>query len=271
MRRLWNEFKSFAMSGNMLDLALGFIIGAAFAKIIESLVQNVMMQLVASIFEKPDFTELYLPIHGGRIAYGKFLTDLVNFLLLAALLFGVVKFIVFVGVGRGRAFGTQECPYCQEQVAPTALVCRFCRQQLVDELPSLADARARLEELKKRKLPVPLPSLARLPGIAGLPSIAVLPGRRKARGTSDADPIPPADPADPDTDLAVPAAVLIASAAVDSDPIASDFADADPTESPAAEDPLASDAVGTDAPSSAPVDSDVAPAAADESNPSSRS
>jgi large conductance mechanosensitive channel len=179
MRRLWNEFKSFAMSGNMLDLALGFIIGAAFAKIIESLANNVLMQLVASVFGKPDFTKLSFDLHGGKILYGQFLTDLVNFLLLAALLFGVVKFIIFVGVGRGRAFGTQECPYCNEQVAPTALVCRFCRQPLVDELPSLADARARQVELTKRKLALPIG----LP-LTGLP----LPGRRKATNDTEADP-----------------------------------------------------------------------------------
>lgn len=174
MRRLWNEFKSFAMSGNMLDLALGFIIGAAFAKIIESLADNVLMQLVASVFGKPNFGELVLTLNGGQIKYGLFLTDLVNFLLLAALLFGVVKFIIFIGVGRGRAFGTQECPYCNEQVAPTALVCRFCRQPLVDELPSLADARTRQEELTRRKLALPM-------GLP-LPSLT-LPGRRKSAST----------------------------------------------------------------------------------------
>ena len=121
MRRLWNEFKSFAMSGNMLDLALGFIIGAAFAKIIESLAGNVLMQMVAVIFGQPDFTKLTINVNGGEIKYGAFLTDLVNFILLAALLFGVVKFIIFMGVGRGRAFVTKQCPYCQEQVAPNAL------------------------------------------------------------------------------------------------------------------------------------------------------
>jgi large conductance mechanosensitive channel len=176
MRRLWNEFKSFAMSGNMLDLALGFIIGAAFAKIIESLANNVLMQLVAVVFGQPDFTKLSIDVNSGHIKYGQFLTDLVNFLLLAALLFGVVKFIVFIGVGRGRAFGTQECPYCNEHVAPTALVCRFCRQPLVDEVPSLADARARQMELTKRKLA--LPTGLPLPGLS-------LPGRRKANNDSD--------------------------------------------------------------------------------------
>ena len=55
MRKLWNEFKSFAMSGNMLDLALGFIIGAAFATLVQSLADNVFMQFVAAIFGTPDF------------------------------------------------------------------------------------------------------------------------------------------------------------------------------------------------------------------------
>src|SRR5215471_1955653 len=114
MRRLWNEFKSFAMSGNMLDLALGFIIGAAFAKIIESLVDNVMMQLVAIIFGKPNFEKLVLTVNHSEIRYGLFLTDLVNFVFLAALLFAVVKFVIFVGVGRGKHLVTKECPFCHE-------------------------------------------------------------------------------------------------------------------------------------------------------------
>ena len=156
MRRLWLEFKSFAMSGNMLDLALGFIIGAAFAKIIESMVGNVLMQAVAAIFGKPNFEELIVTVNGAQIRYGAFLTDLVNFLLLVALLFAVVKFIIFVGVGRGRALVTKQCPYCQEQVQPQALVCRFCHQPLVDEIPGLADAEARLAEANKRKLSLPL-------------------------------------------------------------------------------------------------------------------
>jgi large conductance mechanosensitive channel len=157
MRRLWNEFKSFAMSGNMLDLALGFIIGAAFAKIIESLAGNVLMQIVAVLFGQPDFTQLTVNVNGGQIRYGAFLTDLVNFLLLTALLFGVVKFIVFVGVGRGRPMVTRTCPYCHEDIRPNALVCRFCHSSLVDELPDLTAAEARLVELNKRKLSLPLP------------------------------------------------------------------------------------------------------------------
>jgi large conductance mechanosensitive channel len=159
MRRLWNEFKSFAMSGNMLDLALGFIIGAAFATLVESLADNVLMQFVAAIFGTPDFGTLYFKVNEAKIEYGAFLTDIINFLMLAAVLFLIIKFIVFLGVGRERAFGTQQCPYCREQIAPSAIVCKFCRQPLVDELPSLADARAQMEEQNRRKigLPVPIP------------------------------------------------------------------------------------------------------------------
>lgn len=157
MRRLWNEFKSFAMGGNMIDLALGFIIGAAFAKIIESLVNNVMMQMVAAVFGKQDFGGLLLTVNHAQVRYGDFLTDLVNFLFLAALLFAVVKFIILVGVGRGRAFTTRQCPYCHEQVAPAAYICRFCHQHLVDELPSLDEAEARLAEQNRRRLALPIP------------------------------------------------------------------------------------------------------------------
>lgn len=175
MRKLWSEFKSFAMSGNMLDLALGFIIGAAFAKIIESLAKNILMQLVAVSLGQPDFTKLSIDVNHGKILYGAFLTDFINFLMLAAVLFVVVKLIVFIGVGRGRTFGRQECPYCNEEVSSAALVCKFCRQQLVDELPSLADARIRLEELNRRKLPLQLSGLS-IPGV---------PGRQSRRNNND--------------------------------------------------------------------------------------
>jgi len=169
MRRLWNEFKGFAMSGNMLDLALGFIIGAAFAKIIDSMVGNVLMQLVAAIFGQPDFTKIYFTFNGSQIKYGAFLTDLVNFLLLTALLFGVVKFIVFVGVGRGRPMVTKQCPYCHEDVQPNALICRFCHSQLVDEMPALSAAQIRLAALTRRRLSLPIPGRRKEPAAPELP------------------------------------------------------------------------------------------------------
>jgi large conductance mechanosensitive channel len=162
VRKLWSEFKSFAMSGNMLDLALGFIIGAAFAKLIESLANNVLMQLVAAIFGQQDFTKLRLTLHHARINYGAFLTDMINFLMLAGVLFIIVKAIVWMGVGRGRVFGEKQCPYCLDKVPPAALICRSCGQQLVAELPELAEAERLLAEQQRRRLTLPpLPSRRR--------------------------------------------------------------------------------------------------------------
>jgi large conductance mechanosensitive channel len=167
VRKLWSEFKSFAMSGNMLDLALGFIIGAAFAKLIESLANNVLMQLVAAIFGQQDFTKLKLTVHHARINYGAFLTDLINFLMLAGVLFVIVKAIVWMGVGRARVFGEKQCPYCMERVPPTALICKSCGQQLVDELPALAEAERLLAEQQRRRLALPPIPLRRRAGAVG--------------------------------------------------------------------------------------------------------
>jgi large conductance mechanosensitive channel len=155
VRRLWSEFKSFAMSGNMLDLALGFIIGAAFAKLIESLANNVFMQLVGAFFGTRDFTELKLTVNHANIMYGAFLTDLINFMMLAGVLFLIVKMIVWMGIGRTRVFGEKQCPYCMDKVAPNALICRACGQQLVAELPSLAEAERLLAEQHRRRITLP--------------------------------------------------------------------------------------------------------------------
>jgi large conductance mechanosensitive channel len=160
MRKLWREFKGFAMGGNMLDLALGFIIGTAFATLIQSLAGNIIMQFVAALFGQPDFASLNVKVRDTPIKIGTFLTDMINFVLLAAVLFLIVKFIVFVGVGQGRAFGDRNCPYCTERVDPTALICKFCGQQLVDELPSLAEAQERYEAMRARKR-ISLPPLPR--------------------------------------------------------------------------------------------------------------
>src|SRR5262249_54708002 len=97
MRKLLREFRAFALSGNVLDLALGFLIGAAFSGLIQSLARNVLLQLVAATFGQTDFNRLHFSINKARIYYGSFLTDLLNFVLLAAVLFMIVK--VMSGIG----------------------------------------------------------------------------------------------------------------------------------------------------------------------------
>lgn len=101
------EFKAFAIKGNVIDLAIGVIIGTAFAKIVDSLVQDIIMPVAGKIIGGLDFTNYYLPLNnqgthltlieakkaGAVFAYGNFVTILLNFLILAFIIFQMVRLL----------------------------------------------------------------------------------------------------------------------------------------------------------------------------------
>src|SRR5262245_61137075 len=97
-RSLYQEFKAFAFKGNVVDLAVGVVIGAAFAKITESLVKNIVMPIIGLITPgKLGYEGWYLEINGQRIPYGHFLADVLNFLLIAFVLFlFIAKFLAWL-------------------------------------------------------------------------------------------------------------------------------------------------------------------------------
>ena len=104
---MMTEFRQFAMKGNVVDLAVGVIIGAAFAKIVDSLVQDLIMPPISLIFGGLDFANYYLPLNhqstqltlmeakkaGAVFAYGNFITILINFLILAFIIFQMVRLV----------------------------------------------------------------------------------------------------------------------------------------------------------------------------------
>ncbi len=87
------EFKEFITKGNVLDLAVAVVIGAAFTLVVNSLVKDILMQVIAAIVGKPDFSTLTFKLGKGIIFYGNFLTVLINFLIVAAALFVIIKVI----------------------------------------------------------------------------------------------------------------------------------------------------------------------------------
>ncbi|MFT5590432.1 MAG: large conductance mechanosensitive channel [Bradyrhizobium sp.] len=101
------EFKTFAVKGNVMDLAVGVIIGAAFGKIVDSVVRDLIMPVVSTIFGGLDFSNYYLPLNGQEmqlplaeaqkagavLAYGNFLTVLINFVILAFIIFQMVRLV----------------------------------------------------------------------------------------------------------------------------------------------------------------------------------
>ena len=94
MKTFINEFKEFAIKGNVVDLAVAVIIGGTFRAIITSLVDDIIMPIVAAIFSIPDFSELSMAVNGTPIMIGLFIQAIINFLIVALTIFLVVKLII---------------------------------------------------------------------------------------------------------------------------------------------------------------------------------
>ena len=91
MKSFFNEFKEFISKGNVIDLAVGVVIGTAFSKIVSSLVDNIMMPLVGLVLGGVDFSGLAIRFHGASIRYGLFIQNVVDFIIVAFCIFIVVK------------------------------------------------------------------------------------------------------------------------------------------------------------------------------------
>jgi large conductance mechanosensitive channel len=131
MKKLLDEFRAFAFSGSLLDVAIGIAIGAAFAAVVDSLVKNVILQVVAAIFGQPSFNSLDFKANGATIGIGHFLTDFVSFLLLALVVLLMVKAIKrATGKEAAGAQGNRECDHCKSFVPVDASVCMYCTRDV---------------------------------------------------------------------------------------------------------------------------------------------
>lgn len=91
MKKIFNEFKEFISKGNVIDMAVGVVIGSAFSKIVSSLVNDLIMPLVGIIIGGLDFASLTITIKDSSINYGLFIQNIVDFLIISACIFAVVK------------------------------------------------------------------------------------------------------------------------------------------------------------------------------------
>jgi large conductance mechanosensitive channel len=126
-------FRDFILRGNVVDLAVAVVIGAAFSGIVNSLVSDLINPLIAAIVQKPDFSYLVLTVHGGKIKYGNFLNAIIQFLLVAA----AVYFFVVLPLGKLLAKfkpvppdppPTRPCPECLSDIPIAAHRCSHCGQ-----------------------------------------------------------------------------------------------------------------------------------------------
>jgi large conductance mechanosensitive channel len=142
-----SDFKSFILRGNVVDMAVGVIVGGAFGKIVTSLVNDVLMPPIGKLIGNVDFTNLFVTLNGQSYAsldaatragapvikFGVFLNQVLDFLIVAAVIFFVVERVstmvakkVPLGPDAPPAPETKECPQCAETVLARARKCRYC-------------------------------------------------------------------------------------------------------------------------------------------------
>lgn len=127
------EFKKFIMRGNVIDLAVGVIIGGAFQAIVSSLVDDIVTPLLGIILGKVDFSSLAVKIGEATINYGKFITAIINFFIMALVIFAIIKVINDVSERLRKkpeeektAPTTKVCPYCKSEIDIEAVKCPHC-------------------------------------------------------------------------------------------------------------------------------------------------
>ncbi len=157
MSNLMKEFKKFAVQGNMLDMAVGMIIGAAFKDIVNSVVNDLIMPVVSIFTGKVDFTNMFIALDGNTYAtladaeaavapvlkYGMFITEVINFVILAFVIFMMVKAVNKIRTAAEKpeeapapaapAEPTEKtCPFCQSTISIKATRCPHCTSELTE-------------------------------------------------------------------------------------------------------------------------------------------
>jgi large conductance mechanosensitive channel len=145
MARMWKEFREFAIRGNVVDLAVGLVIGAAFGKIVSSFVADILMPPVGLLLGKVDFSSLFIDLSGQShpslaaakaagaptLNYGVFLNTVLDFLIIAFAIFVLVKQVNRLKrPAPAAAPTTKECPFCVSTVPLKATRCPHCTSQL---------------------------------------------------------------------------------------------------------------------------------------------
>ena len=144
MSKITEEFKEFIMRGNVMDMAVGVIVGGAFSSSINSLVNDVLMPVISLATGKVDFTNLFIALDGQSyptldaakastsvFAYGSFIQTVIQFLIIAFSIFMVVKGINMLRRPKPEAAPTtKECPYCKSEIHIDAVKCPHCASEL---------------------------------------------------------------------------------------------------------------------------------------------
>ncbi|MBW6411629.1 large conductance mechanosensitive channel protein MscL [Clostridium weizhouense] len=136
MKKFLGEFKQFALKGSVIDLAVGVLIGGAFQGIVKSLTDDIISPVIG-MFANKDFSDLTFEIFGATIKYGSFITTVINFLIMAFLIFLLIKAMNKLSdLGKQddaqaqNEITTKKCPFCYSEIDMKATRCPNCTSQL---------------------------------------------------------------------------------------------------------------------------------------------
>ena len=127
---MMKDFKKFAIKGNIIDLAIGVIIGGAFGKIVTSLVNDIIMPAIGILLGKIDFSNLVLEVGDAAISYGLFINNVVDFLIISFSIYFVMKKVSKFTRKKDEAPTKKKCKYCCTEIDITAIRCPHCTSVL---------------------------------------------------------------------------------------------------------------------------------------------
>ncbi len=134
------DFKAFVLRGNVVDLAVGIIIGAAFGTVVAAFVKDLITPLIAAIGGQPDFSGLFFTLNKSKFLYGDFINAVVSFLIIAAVVFFFVVRPINRLMERRKSQAPADpternCPYCLSSIPIKATRCAYCTQEVPLQAP----------------------------------------------------------------------------------------------------------------------------------------
>lgn len=135
---MFKGFRDFVLRGNVVDLAVAVIIGAAFNKVINSLVSDIINPLISATVHQPNFSHLFVYLNGGKITYGNFVNSVIQFLIIAAAVYFFVvmplqRLLAKFNPTKASPPATKACPQCLSDIPIAATRCAHCAQPVPAE------------------------------------------------------------------------------------------------------------------------------------------
>lgn len=127
---MFKEFKEFIAKGNVLDMAVGIIMGTAFTAIVNSVVEDLLMPIITGLTAGVDFSELNVNIAGAQLRFGNLINAIITFLIISLVMFSIVKAFNRNNKEENAEAESKDCPYCKTSIPVEATRCPHCTSEL---------------------------------------------------------------------------------------------------------------------------------------------